>query len=316
MATMKKTMIGLVMGAALATAGATVDGVAAKVNDAVITMGDVVTEMRRGADPKQDFRTAYSNAVEEAIDRRLILDAAREKKLEMQEWLVDNRVREIVKDNFEGDMNKLTAEITRSKVSLTDWRNQIRDDMIVNAMRFQMVDKDAVPTPAAMQNEYLMHRDRYCREAKTSVRVILLRPPAADDKTTPSVEARGEEILGRLAKGETFADLARKMSSDSHAKDGGLWKDVKPEEAFRAEIAAEIATLKVGETSKLLNLDGWGFIVRKEAESTNQQLSFAEAYEEVHRNVRRELLKQRTKDWLARLRAAAYIKIFPIPDAP
>ena len=39
--------------------GATLDGLAAKVNDAVITVGDVVNEMRRG-DSKQDFRTAYS----------------------------------------------------------------------------------------------------------------------------------------------------------------------------------------------------------------------------------------------------------------
>ena len=159
-------------------------------NDAVITVGDVVNEMRRG-DSKQDFRTAYSNAVEEAVNRRLILDAAVGKKLEMQEWLVDNRVREIVKDNFGGDMNKLNAQLAQSKVALTDWRNQIRDDMIVNAMRFQMVDKGADPSPAEMHTEYLMHRDRYCSEAKTTVSVILLRPPA-DDKT-PSVTTRGEE---------------------------------------------------------------------------------------------------------------------------
>ena len=67
--------------------------------------------------------------------RRLILDAAVGKKLEMQEWLVDNRVREIVKDNFGGDMNKLNAQLAQSKVALTDWRNQIRDDMIVVPIR-------------------------------------------------------------------------------------------------------------------------------------------------------------------------------------
>lgn len=291
--------------------GATLDGLAAKVNDAVITVGDVVNEMRRG-DPKQDFRTAYSNAVEEAINRRLILDAALEKKLEMQEWLVDNRVREIVKDNFDGDMNKLNAQLAQSKVALTDWRNQIRDDMIVNAMRFQMVDKGADPSPAEMHSEYLMHRDRYCSEAKTTVSVILLRPPT-DDKT-PSVTTRGEEILGRLAAGEKFADLAKAFSADSHAKDGGQWKDVKPEEAFRPEIADAIAKLKVGEVSKLVNLDGWGFIVRKDAETKDQQLSFSDAYDQVARNVRKRLVRTRHDAWIARLRAAAFIKVYPIPD--
>ena len=95
---------------------------------------------------------------------------------------------------------------------------------------------------------FVMHRDRYCSEAKTTVSVILLRPPAA----TRRPPTRGEEILGRLAAGEKFADLAKAFSADSHAKDGGQWKDVKPEEAFRPEIADAISKLKVGEVSKLV----------------------------------------------------------------
>ena len=187
---MKKATFAVAIALSALAQAATLDGLAAKVNDAVITVGDVVTEMRRmNTDQKLGFREAYSNAVEEAINRRLILNAALEKKLEMQEWLVDNRIREIVKDNFDGDMNKLNAQLAQSKVPLTDWRNQIRDDMIVNAMRFQMVDKGAEPTPAQMHNEYLMHRDRYCSEAKTTVSVILLRPPENDK--TPSVATRG-----------------------------------------------------------------------------------------------------------------------------
>ena len=290
---------------------ATLDGLAAKVNDAVITVGDVVGEMRR-MNSKADFREAYSNALEEAVNRRLILNAALEKKLEMQEWLVDNRIREIVKDNFDGDMNKLNAQLAQSKVPLTDWRNQIRDDMIVNAMRFQMVDKGADPTPAQMHGEYLMHRDRYCSEAKSSVSVILLRP--AEDDKTPSVTTRSEEIFGRLDAGEKFAELAKRFSADSHAKDGGLWKDVKPEEAFRSEIAETIAKLDVGQVSKLVNLDGWGFIVRKESETTDHQLSFEEAYDQIARNLRKEIVKDRHDAWIARMRDEAFIKIYPIPD--
>ena len=310
---MKKATFAVAIALSALAQAATLDGLAAKVNDAVITVGDVVTEMRRmNADQKLGFREAYSNAVEEAINRRLILNAALEKKLEMQEWLVDNRIREIVKDNFDGDMNKLNAQLAQSKVPLTDWRNQIRDDMIVNAMRFQMVDKGAEPTPAQMHNEYLMHRDRYCSEAKTTVSVILLRPPA-DDKT-PSVATRGKEILGRLEAGEKFSELAKQFSADSHAKNGGQWKDVKPDEAFRSEIAEAIAKLKPGEASKLINLDGWGFIVRKDSETADTQLTFEQAYDEISRNVRKEVVKARHAAWIARMREEAFIKIYPIPD--
>jgi len=309
---MKNTLFAAVALLAALSQAATLDGLAAKVNNAVITVGDVINMMHRTRAENEDFRTAYSNAVEEAINRRLILMAAVEKKLDMQEWLVDNRIREIVKDNFGGDMNKLNAQLAQTKTPLSDWRNQIRDDMIVNAMRFQFVDKPVVATPAAMQNEYALHRDRYCRTASTSVRVILLRP-SQDDKTPP-VSTRGEEILGRLEHGAKFADLARQYSSDSHAKDGGLWKDIKPEDAFRPEIAAVIAKLKTGEFSRLVNLDGWGFIVRKESETQDAQKSFAEAYDEIAKNVTKDLVKAQYANWISRLRAEAFIKIYPIPD--
>lgn len=309
---MKHTLFLAVAALAALTRAATLDGIAAKVNDAVITIGDVVNEMRRGGAQQDDFRTAYSNALDEAINRRLILACAAEKKLDMQEWLVDNRVQEIVRDNFGGDMNKLNLQLAQSRVALSDWRNQIRDDMIVNAMRFQMAEKPVFVSPAAMQNEYALHRDRYCREASSSVRVILLRPPQ-DDKT-PTVSTRAEEILARLDKGTSFADLARTYSADSHAKDGGLWKNVKPEDAFRPEIAAEIAKLKPGSHSGLVNLDGWGFIVQKDAETTAKQMTFSEAYDDIKRTLKKASVEKAYADWISDLRAQAFIKIYPIPD--
>ncbi len=299
---------------ATAAFSATLDGLAAKVNDDVITIDEVASEMRHTGAlmATGDFSKAYSNAVESVINRRLILRAAAERKLEMQEWIVDNRVREIVKDNFGGDMNKLQSSLAQSRVALPDWRNQIRDEMIVQAMRFQLVEKNAEASPAAMEREYKLHPERYHMKAQTSVSVILLRPPA-DDKM-PSVEKRAREVLDRLAKGESFVSLAKTFSSDSHAKDGGLWKNVKPEEAFRPEIAAAIKKLRVGQTSPLLNLDGWGFIVRKIEETKDQTRSFAEAYNDIAANVKKQEMEVLYKEWIARLRADAFIKIYPPPS--
>ena len=298
--------------------GVILDGLAAKVNDAVITVDDVGTaigDLRRSGAIKvtgDDFKTVYSNTVEFLVERRLILQLAAEKKVTFPEWVVDGRIREIVKDRFDGDMNKLNAMLAQTKTPLTEWRNMIRDDMIVNAMRQQFVEKYVTATPADMFQEYNENRKLYRSEAKTSVSVILLKP--ADDKKSPSVSTRGEEILARLERGEPFADLARQFSSDSHAKDGGTWKDVNPEEAFRPEIAKTIASLKVGEVSKLVDLKGWGFIVRKDSETGVKERSFAEAYDDIERNVKARLGKEAYRDWVRRLRAAAFIKIYPFPE--
>ncbi len=309
-----KTACAVAALAAAAAGAATLDGIAAKVNDDVITISEVAGAIRRSRPQAEDmnFAAAYSNAVNLAVDRRLILREAAKRKLEIQEWVVDNRVREIVKDNFGGDNNKLKTALAQSRIDPIDWRNQIRDEMIVQAMCYQMVEKDVQATPAAMQAEYQLHRDRYSRPARTTVSVILLRPPAAEGDS--SVEVRAKDVFDRIAKGEAFSDLAKRFSADSHAKDGGQWKDVDPGEAFRPEIAAAIAKLGVGNISPLVNLDGWGFIVRKDAESPAKDLSFREAYDEIAANVKQELSAARYKEWVSRLRNEAFIKINPPPS--
>ena len=317
---MKTVLFTLALLACAYAHGVLLDGLAAKVNDAVITVDDVGTaigDLRRSGAIKmtgEDLKTVYSNTVEFLVERRLILQLAAEKKVTFPEWVVDGRIRDIVKDKFDGDMNKLNAMLTQIKTPLTEWRNMIRDDMIVTSMRQQFVEKYVTATPADMAREYKENANLYRTEAKTTVSVVLLKPADPGDKKTPSVSTRGEEILARLKKGVPFADLARQFSADSHAKDGGVWKDVNPEVAFRPEIAKAIAPLKVGEVSKLVDLDGWGFIVRKDAETGAKKLSFAEAYDQVERNVKKRLGQEAYRAWIQRLRDAAFIKIYPFPE--
>lgn len=320
MAAMKTRLLILAFLAVACAHGVVLDGLAAKVNDAVITVDDVgvaIGDLRRSGALKmsnEDFKTVYSNTVEFLIERRLILQLAAERKVTFPEWAVDARIREIVREKFDDDMNKLNAMLTTIKTPLTEWRNMIRDDMIVTAMRQQFVEKYVTATPADMQREYRENKELYRRDAKSTVSVILLKPAAAGDKKSPSVSTRGEEVFARLEKGDAFADLAREFSADSHAKDGGVWKDVNPQEAFRPEIAKAIATLKVGQVSKLVDLDGWGFIVRKDAETGAKDLSFAEAYDQIERNVKMRLGKAAYREWIQRLRDAAFIKVYPFPE--
>ena len=82
-----------------------VDGVAATVGSQPILRSDVIHEMRRTNAPAEAFEDVR-NAL---IERKLMLKAAGESKMTLQEWVVDNRVREIIEKGFDGDRNKLVA---------------------------------------------------------------------------------------------------------------------------------------------------------------------------------------------------------------
>lgn len=273
-----------------------VDGIAAKVDSAVILRSEVVNELRRmGADASR-----FTEVRNEMIDRKLILKAAAAAKMTMQDWVVENRIREIIARAFDGDRNRLMETLARQKISYTEWRQRMKEDLIVSAMRWQVVDKNVTASPAELREEFASHPERYALGKKVTVSVILLKPEDAAKKS--AVDAALKE--------EPFADVARRYSADVNAAKGGVWKDVDPEESFRSEVCEEIAKMPKGAISKWIDLDGWSFLLRKDAETEARTRTFAEAYDDIAANVKEERARKIYEDWLERLRAEAYIKVF------
>ena len=294
---MKKTSsVAVALFVAFSAFAVEVDGIAARVGSSVILKSDVIGEMRRaGVGPDR-----YAMVRGEMIERELMLKAAATAKLQMQDWVVENRVREIVTTVFGGDMNRFKATLAKDRVTFPEWRQRLKDDMVVAAIRWQMVDKTVSASPADMRKEYEAHPERYASDSRVTVSAILLGPDDVGKK--PEIE----EAL----KTEPFGEVAKKYSSDARAKDGGQWKDVKPEDVFRPDICDEIAKMKKGETSRWIELDGWSFLIRKDDETTGAKMSFEEAYDAVAQNVRKELADKRYRDWINRLKSETYIKVY------
>ena len=281
---------------ALAAFAVEVDGIAARVGSSVILKSDVIGEMRRAGASAEKYATVRG----EMIERELMLKAAAKAKLQMQDWVVENRVREIVMRVFGGDMNRFKATLAKDRITFPEWRQRLKDDMVVAAIRWQMVDKTVAASPSDMRKEYESHPERYVSDSRVTVSAILVGPGDADKK--PEIE----EAL----KTEPFGEVAKKYSSDARAKDGGQWKDIKPEDVFRPEVCAEIAKMKKGETSKWIELDGWSFLVRKDDETTGVKMTFEQAYDAVSENVRKELADKRYREWIERLKSETYIKVY------
>ena len=277
----------LAVAVAAAASAVEVDGLAATVGQESILRSDVLLEMRRaGGGPNGP---TYTQVLNEMIDRKLILRAAAASKMTMQEWVVESRVRELISKSFGGDRNKLIETLGKQRVSYPEWYAKTKEDMIVSAMRWNVVDKNVVASPAAMRREYEEHPERYVRNHKVSVTVILLKPEES---------GRRDEISAAL-KEKSFEALG-----------GRKYEDVDPNETFKPEVVAEIAKMPKGTISHWIEIDGWSFLLRKDAETKGERTSFDEAYEEIERTVRSAEAKRLHEAWIARLRAETYIKVF------
>ena len=263
-----------------------VDGVAATVGTETILRSDVLNELARMGAPDGE---GYSRVLNEMINRKLILKAARESKMTMQDWVVENRVREIVNKSFGGDRNKLIETLGKQRMSYPEWHAKTKDDLVVGAMRWQVVDKNVTAAPVAMRREYETHKSRYVKDHKVSVSVILLKPEE---------QAKRDEISKSL-KEKTFEELG-----------GKKYENVKPEDLFKPEVCAEIEKMPKGTISHWIEIDGWSFLLRKDAETTGKTLSFDEAYDAIEAAVKEQEAKRLYTEWLERLKAETYIKVF------
>ena len=273
-----------------------VDGVAATVGNVTILHSQVIDEMmRRGVSDER----LYPEFRDKLVERELILKAAAKAKLTMQDWVVEDRIRAIVDESFGGDRTKLEAMLVERKISEADWRRRIKEDMVVAAMRWTVVDKNVTASPMEMREEYVKNSERYSSGNTVSVSVILLSPENSEKK---------KEIT-ELLKSESFADLAKKYSSDKRAKKGGVYRDIVPEDEFSAAVCEEIAKTPKGSVSKWLETGGWSFLLRKDDEKPSSKRSFADAYEDIEANVKLAKQKRLYDGWIKRLKAETYIKI-------
>ena len=272
-------------------AAVAIDGIAATVGSAAILKSDVEAELRRN--PRLKDFTAARNAL---IERQLILKAAAESKLTMQDWVVEDRVRSIVEEAFGGDRNKLVEALAKERTPFSEWKRRIRDDLVVNAMRWSVVEKNVRASPAAMRREYESNKDAYRAQGKVSVTAIVLRPEDAGK--------RGD--VAAALKKEPFEDVAKRYSGGSAA----VWKDIVPSEKFRPEVCAEIAKTPVGAVSRWTELDGWLFLVRKDAEAPAKPRAFAEAYADIEAKVRAAESKRLYSAWMECLKSETHIHVY------
>ena len=271
---------------ALAAYAFEVDGVAAKVGSETILKSDVYEEMRRMGE-KNDSR--YAEVRNEMIDRKLILKAAADAKMVLQDWVVESRMREIVAKAFGGDRNKLIETLGRQRMSYPEWQARMKEDMVVSAMRWNVVNKNVTASPAAMRAEFESNPERYAKPATVSVSVITL---------TPDEKGRRREVSDRLKEADFESLGARK------------YEKVKPEDVFSPELCREMASLPKGTISRWIEIDGWSFLVRKDEEEPGAEQTFEEAYDEIAANVKEAAAKKAYKAWMDRLRAETYVKVF------
>jgi peptidyl-prolyl cis-trans isomerase SurA len=305
-----------------------IDGVAAIVNDKVITFSEVkkqndptertLRETYAGQDLVNRVKESRLSTLKNLVERELIIQDFNKKQFFIPESIIEERLKEVVQTQFDGDRTAFTRTIQANGVSLEQYKGELKDNMIVGAMRGRNVTTAVIVSPFKIERYYQENIREFMQEEEVKLSIIYLRKGLFKEKRVNAkgveelydpAEAITQEILFKLDTGADFSELARSYSEGKNRDQGGDWGWTTKKD-LREEIVKAAAGLQPGQISRLVVTDDGYYIVRLEDTRRSRVVSM----NEVRNNIEATLIKQERlrlqQEWIDGLRSKAFIKMF------
>jgi len=308
--------------AARAQQAEVIDGVAAIVNDDVITISQVreligareraLREAYNGPDLAERIKEMRSAALKDLVDRQLIIQEFRkmeEKGANIPDYVVDDRIQTVIREEFGGDRAAFIRTLNAQGYTLTRFKEIEKEKIIVQAMRQAKVTDNFVVSPKQIQAFYQKNRASYSTPEQVKLRMIVLREDGTDDFSGSDKKQTAEEIRQKLVTGAEFERMAQMYSEDESTRDmGGDWGWIE-RNTLNEELTKAAFSLKAGATSPVLKIDDSYYILYVEARKEAAVKPIAEVREEIEAVLMQQERMKAQQRWLDTLRQKAYIKI-------
>jgi len=286
-------------------------GATLQVNRRFLTVGDILRaacfELAKIPKdlPEATFRQRAQKVLTDEIRRQvsqlLALPEAERILTEDQTKLINQEVDATLAEMVSqagGSRKKLEADLIAQGTTLEEVLEGLRREMRVRAF-LRMKFFPAVSISRAMLWDYYSrHREQFVAVKKVQMQIIAVPweafvaagsgEPSPSERAAAKATARAriDEAATALARGEDFAKVARRLSMDPKAADGGLWP-LMPADSFRQEKVEQAAFGQpYGWISDVIETDEGFTIVRTAAVEEAQATRFEDAQADIEKKLR------------------------------
>ncbi len=285
--------------------GILLDSYAAIVNGKVITVGDILSTLQpaqaqlatkyQGRELEEKIQAEYIDARDALVESELILMDFEVQGGALPDRAIEDHINTIIHDRFDDDRAAFLRALAEERLTFSEWRKQMKDQLIVQVMRQREVSSKILVTPFDVQQAYdqMKSTDFSVPEQVSLLTLTLELGDTGAEKEDALRQAN--ELRDRLLAGETPFEAEAE------------WFEVENlNEAIRgaiAEVAVKDITdpLEMGDNLYLIQV-----VERKEAQTT----PFYEAAPKIERILRRAEFERLDDIWLNTLRSKYYIQTF------
>lgn len=310
-------------GSALAQRAEVIDGIAAIVNNDVVTISQVrelvgarersLREMYRGQELEDKIKEMRLSAIKDLVDRQLILQEFKklqEKGAAIPEHVIDDRVQAVIREEFGGDRAAFVRTLQAQGFSVTRFKEIEREKIIVQGMRQSKIESNFVISPTQIQAYYDKNKGAYATPEQVKLRMIVIREGSSGD--VPDIGSKrelAEEIRQKVAAGAEFDRMAQMYSEDETTQQvGGDWGWIE-RNTLNEQLTNLAFSLRPGEVSPVIAIEKTYYIIMVEAKRSAAVKPIGDVRDEIEKNlIQQERIKAQQR-WIETLRQKAYIKI-------
>ena len=295
-----------------------IDGIAAIVNGEIITFSQVrqvsgprerlLRSQFKGEELNKQITAARDAALQDLIDRQLIVQSFKKEKYELPNYFVEQRLTEIIREEFGGDRATFIKTLQAQNYSMSEFRKMEMEKIIVAAMRGKNVKPVTMISPTKIAEYYAKHKAEFTTKEEVKLRLIMI-PTRAAEGNSAAQKAIAEEILGKLADGAPFDRMAQMYSEDATRDSGGDWGWIE-RKTLTPQLEKVAFNLPAGRVSHVIELGPNYYILKVEEKRGGQTPSFAKLRPEIEKKLIQEEQQRQQEIWLAGLREKAYIRKF------
>ncbi len=295
-----------------------VNGIAAVVNDEIITFREVIREARpliNEAQKKELLddkarRTLRATVLERLIEKQLTDQKIKELGIKIGDDEIRQSVEDVKRQNNNMTQQQLETALQAQGFSFAQYEVQIREQL--ERLRLVSIEVRSKVHVSDREAEvyYEANKQKYAEEERFRARHIFIK---VDEKGPPAevrqAMSKALNLLHEAKSGKDFAELARQYSDDTGAKkDGGDLGTFKRGEML-ASLEQAILPLKPGEVGELVSTPSGLHIVKLEERSSSVFKPFEAVKADIMELLYRKKQDERFAQWLKELRSRASIQI-------
>lgn len=244
------------------------DYIAVIVNQELVTAGELDRRVQRAvADAGKDARLPPEPelrklALDALIDERVMIGAARDSGMRVDDNEVDRAIQSIAAQN-QVTLPQLRDRLRAEGTDYARFRANVRDQLMIERLREREVYQRIRVTDEEIDAYLAQQRAAAGTDAEIGLAQILVTVAEnADAATVEQRRARAEAALARVRGGEAFETVAREVSEDANRATGGVI-GARPASRLPDLFVDATAALKPGDVAPQLLRSGAGFHILK-----------------------------------------------------